>query len=162
MSLLKNLNKFFQSLSQIHFIIIMSLLSNLIMALLTPVSIMYEKYIGPIGNPSSKIHNFSIYVFLILILSPILETLIFQVGTIKILRHINKCKNNNVIIIFISAIFFGISHRYSLFYMFATFILGLLFSYSFIIYERKSQSAFFTVFWIHSFRNFIALLTSIL
>ncbi|GAA0695334.1 CPBP family glutamic-type intramembrane protease [Clostridium cadaveris] len=90
------------------------------------------------------------------IIAPLLETFLFQYGAIKILRKINILKNNNLIIILISALIFGLQHCYSLSYIIHTTILGIFLSYAFVVYETKKVSPFWVVCIIHSLRNFIS------
>lgn len=85
-----------------------------------------------------------------------METLIFQYAIIKILRKINILKNCDLIIILISSVIFGLAHSYSLSYIIYATIIGVFLAYSFVIYEKKEVSSFWTVCAIHSLRNFTA------
>ncbi|WP_411683022.1 type II CAAX prenyl endopeptidase Rce1 family protein [Clostridium thailandense] len=93
-------------------------------------------------------------------LSPILETAIFQYAIIEFLSSISILREKNILIIIISAILFGLSHSYSYVYVFYGFIMGLLLSYSYLTYKNKSFSAFWVVFLIHCIKNIISIVLS--
>lgn len=153
--LLTKLHTYLKNLSTIKFIAMIVLFTYLIFIPLIPLFYLGEKYIGPMGGTdlgSSLLANFVSGS----ILAPILETLIFQYGSIEILNLIPYFKGKNVIITIISALLFGIAHSYSLLYIFFGFTIGLLLAYSYIVYKKKNFSAFWVVFWIHCIRNTIS------
>lgn len=162
----KNFNKlhnYLKNLSTIKFIVIIVLFTYLIFIPLIPLFYLGEKYIGQMGGPKS-IEKDSLFTTIIVtsIVVPILETLIYQYGIIEILNSIKYFKGKNVIIAIISALLFGISHNYSLLYIFFGFSIGLVLAYSYIVYKQKDFSAFWVVVWIHCIRNFIATLLNYL
>lgn len=91
-------------------------------------------------------------------LAPILETFIFQFSVIKITRvFIKKAKWGLYISVPISALLFGLSHCYSIVYMFATFLTGLIYALAFYIAQyRRDFSAFIIVAAFHSLWNIFA------
>lgn len=155
--LFKSIHNYLQELSTIKFIVTMVLLTYLAIIPFIPLFSLYEKYIGKMGEPINivtatllwKIINGSI-------LTPILETFIFQYTIIEILSSIKILKEKNIVIVMVSAVLFGISHPYSYLYIFYAFIIGLLLAYSYLIYKKKKFSAFWVVFWIHCIRNTIS------
>lgn len=160
---LYKLHNYLKKLPTIKFIVMIVLFTYLIFMPLIPLFYLGEKYIGLMGG-ATTITRSSLLVegIGVTIVAPILETLIFQYGVIEILNHISYFKKKNLVIGIISAILFGVVHSYSVLYMFFGFIIGLLLAYSYILYKRKSFSAFWVVFWIHCIRNSISFLLSLI
>ncbi len=99
------------------------------------------------------------FFFLVVIMTPIVETLLFQTLIIRGLSFIAqeikiKC---NFIIISISAVAFAISHFYNLRYFLQTIPLGYVFAICFVLALKRNQkiNASLTVIVIHSLHNFI-------
>ena len=86
------------------------------------------------------LNNKSIPVKFILtvIVTPIIETLIYQYAIIEIVFRILK-SNKTTIAILLSSVIFGLSHFYSITYITATFILGLLFSCVYVIARKRND-----------------------
>ncbi|NFP92699.1 CPBP family glutamic-type intramembrane protease [Clostridium sporogenes] len=146
------INKFLKNLTYFKFILIITLCTVATSAILGVID--YFFYIEPSANLVVSESNFISEFILVIIIAPLIETLIFQYSIIKFLRNFNILKNNNIIIILISSILFGLSHPYSLTYIINTTILGIFLSYSFVIYENKNESPFWVVCAIHSLKNF--------
>lgn len=86
------------------------------------------------------------------IIAPILETFLYQFLIINYL-----VKQKKIIAIYVSAVFFGISHYYSILYIVSTFFLGLCFAFVFVVSKRrKDVSPFWFVTLIHGIINAIA------
>ncbi|MBV7275641.1 CPBP family intramembrane metalloprotease [Clostridium sp. PL3] len=161
MRVFKGINNYLQELSTIKFIITMVVLMHLIITPFIPLFYLYQKYVGPIGGPFSiNTPTLTAKIILGSILSPILETAIFQYAIIEFLSSISILREKNILIIIISAILFGISHSYSYIYVFYGFIMGLLLAYSYLTYKNKSFSAFWVVFLIHCIKNIISIILS--
>jgi len=86
------------------------------------------------------LNNKSIPVKFILtvIVTPIIETLIYQYAIIEIVFRILK-SNKTTIAILLSSVIFGLSHFYNITYITATFILGLLFSCVYVIARKRND-----------------------
>jgi len=97
------------------------------------------------------------YIFILTVLvAPVLETLIFQYGIIELLFRL-KNKNKILYAILASAIVFGLSHYYNIFYVLNSFILGLAFATFYIIAKiRKDINPLYLLFSIHSLINLVA------
>lgn len=156
-------HNYLENLSRVKFIFMIVLFTYLVFMPLILLFYLGEKYIGLMGG-ATNITRSSLLVegIGVTIVAPILETLIFQYGVIEILNHISYFKGKNLVIAIISAILFGVVHSYSVLYMFFGFIIGLLLAYSYILYKKKSFSAFWVVFWIHCIRNSISFLLSLI
>ncbi|EPY2285022.1 CPBP family glutamic-type intramembrane protease [Clostridium sporogenes] len=97
------------------------------------------------------------------IIAPLWETLIYQMGVIKLFSLNKKIKNNKLILIIISSIFFGLAHvGYSILYFFYGFMIGITLAYSFIVYEEKENSGFWVTAIIHSLMNLTTFVIHIL
>ncbi|MCB2361671.1 type II CAAX prenyl endopeptidase Rce1 family protein [Clostridium estertheticum] len=152
MKFIKKSDEFLKNLSTLKFIITIAFCTFLVsLAFGCLVSILN----APISDTDVAISNSSlIEAFIVaVIIAPLIETLIFQYAIIKYLRKLNILKNRNLIIILISAILFGLAHTYNLQYVIHTFFIGILLAYSFVVYEKKESSPFWTVCAIHSLRN---------
>ena len=93
--------------------------------------------------------------FIFVILVPIIETLIFQFAIIRLLRV--KTRLSSGMIIFISALAFGLVHYYSIPYIVLSFATGLIFAYAYLIYLDLKKDAFIVVTVIHGLNNASAL-----
>ncbi|WP_428657428.1 CPBP family glutamic-type intramembrane protease [Runella sp.] len=102
------------------------------------------------GADFSKLNTTEIFVITVII-APIIETLVFQYGAIKISRKIVK---NIHFQAFISASLFAISHCYNFLYAMNILAAGLVFGYAFIISEQRKYYPFWIIFFIHSLYNF--------
>ena len=91
--------------------------------------------------------------FLVVIIAPFIETLIFQYTIISF--FLNKWPRAVLFTIVFSAIIFGLSHFYSQVYILKTFISGLLFGTLYIVVNAKNSSPIIAVTLAHSIYNFI-------
>nr|WP_244525460.1 CPBP family glutamic-type intramembrane protease [Bacillus sp. 166amftsu] len=113
------------------------------------------------ANPSIN-ESIIEHIFLVLIIAPFLETILFQKILFFILQITPYISERNILIILISSIIFGLNHQFDITYIIAATLMGLVFNYSYFIYQQKnyndsqSMSAFWIVFWIHELHNAIA------
>lgn len=157
---IKNINDKMLNLSKPKFIFTILLLNFIISVLFIPIEIFYEIYVGSMGGPDIK--NLKILFISGVIIAPLEETLIYQMGVIKLFSLNKKIKNNKLILIIISAIFFGLAHAgYSILYFFYTFIIGITLAYSFIVYEEKEKSGYWVTAMIHSLMNLTTFMINI-
>ncbi|ENK0838693.1 CPBP family intramembrane metalloprotease [Clostridium botulinum] len=153
---IKKINDKMYNLSKPKFIIIILVLYLIISITFIPIQILYEKYVGPIGGPTGY-SNLKLVFIDHMIISPLFETLLFQMGIIKLFSLSEKIKNNKLLLVIISAFPFGLVHGiYSTLYIFCAFSLGILLAYSFIVYEDKEGHGFWVTAIIHSLMNLIA------
>jgi membrane protease YdiL (CAAX protease family) len=101
----------------------------------------------------------------VVILAPLLESLLFQfiiIEAIILIFSYLKIKQDEVVAVIISSIFFSLTHTYSHFYLFISFIGGLILG-SFYIFakNKKGMNGFLTVFIVHSFSNLITFLINL-
>ena len=89
----KKINNYFTELSTFKFIVAIVLVSYLAIVPFTPFFYLYEKYIGKMGGADNiKASSMLIQIIFASIITPILETLIFQYGAIEILSSIKIFK----------------------------------------------------------------------
>ena len=112
-------------------------------------------------NPISQ-DPIGVKVFLGIILSPIIETFIFQHLILQFCRKIfDDYPSNYIFPIFFSALAFSLGHIFSFYYMIDTFIMGSYFAFCYLfIYDRfTSKTKSFIVVWvIHLVLNTFAIL----
>ncbi len=108
------------------------------------------------SNGSERISK-EFYPFIAIFISPLVETLVFQALPHKLYRKYYP--NKYFVYLFVSALFFGVVHRYSIYYMIATYVSGvfLLFYYD-IAYQRK-ENAVVVLSIIHGLINALAVLS---
>ena len=99
---------------------------------------------------------FTYRIFAACIIAPLWETMFYQVIPIHVFTEAIIKKRN--IAIFLSALFFGIVHYFSLVYIAFTFAIGLLFAWAYLnYYERYGfNRAFWAITIVHALRNAIA------
>ncbi|EJO5349297.1 CPBP family intramembrane metalloprotease [Clostridium botulinum] len=150
---IEKINDKMYNLSKPKFICTIVILSFIISVIFIPITIIYEKYMGTMGGPEIK--NLTTLFISIAIIGPLWETLIYQMSIIKLFSLNKKIKNKKLLLIIISAIFFGAAHFYSILYIFYGFTMGLLLAYSYIVYEDKENSGYWVTAIIHSLINLI-------
>lgn len=134
------------------------LLLKLLIGMLTP-NLSNEGVNSSIAEGAS----ISIYVVVVMIITPLLETLVFQVMPIEISNRITiKCTGKPCVLfsITISALLFAIEHRFSIEYMCFAFVLGLylafFYSFSFRVYGKNRIKGFAMTALLHFIFNIIA------
>ena len=105
--------------------------------------------------------DLSIQVLLIIFLGPLIETLLFQYGIIKLLRWIISDTDKNFYpAVLLSAVAFGLGHNYNIYYVLFGFLSGLMLAIAFYVAIYRKEPAFLTIFLIHSIWNSIAFITN--
>lgn len=104
------------------------------------------------SNVSADMKAFIAFVMI----SPVVETLIFQSVLVGFVR--NKIKNKDPYIVVMSAVLFGFWHYYNIFYMAVTAVVGFVFSWVYLCSLKSRLPAFFIVFSSHLLTNFILFL----
>jgi len=94
------------------------------------------------------------------LVAPIMETAIYQVFIIKVSRHIfSKFLNSDYTIpILLSAICFGLSHPYDVYYEIMAFMSGIILAFAYCILLLRKESSFWIVALIHSLVNLTAII----
>ena len=82
---------------------------------------------------SKEVNGFIPLFIIPVIISPIFETFLAQSLPYKLLKKMKYINERDYLILLISAIFFGLIHFYSLFYIFYAFLLGLVLMYGYMV-----------------------------
>lgn len=113
-------------------------------------------------NPITE-SNLTAQIFLGIILSPIVETYIFQHLILGNSRKVfDTYPQNYVFPIFLSAIAFAVMHLFSIYYLLDGFLIGSYFAFIYLFVLDKFDSKFkaFVVVWlVHLVLNSIAILS---
>lgn len=113
---------------------------------------------NPISNDSTNTK-----ILLGLILSPILETFLFQQSILLFTRKLfDNFPYNYIIPISFSSFLFGIMHSFSIYYIIDGIIIGIWFAFTYLYTLDKFNSlvkAFISAWLCHLFLNSIAILT---
>ena len=114
-----------------------------------------EKEIGGLDSKKDGILYLS---FIVLFVSPIIETIVTQQIPILLSQRIIK-SNPNLIGIILSTIIFSVQHfGYSIWYVIEVIPAGLILANTFIIFQKRKESSFWMTSFVHSSRNLIALI----
>ena len=99
-----------------------------------------------------------VYAFITgIIISPVVETLIFQWFIYKVFKRFKFFRNQVRYIILVSAFLFGMAHFYHLYYMIGTFFSGIIYMSVYISKVSNKKLAYWLAVLTHSLSNAIAL-----
>ena len=155
---IKNLNAFLANANRLYFIFSISGLLYLTFLLTNLLSYNLEKYclikdIVLIQSPNINNYNNVVLFSIAIIVAPLIETLLFQSLPYFLLKDIPLLERKKIILILISALFFGITHFYSLFYVMYAFLLGIILMYGYVIRFKNDNKTFFLICVSHAFLN---------
>jgi hypothetical protein len=98
--------------------------------------------------------NSIVFIFITpIILAPIIETFLGQSLPYYLLKKLGYMNGRNYLVITASALFFGILHFYSLFYIIYAFLLGLVLSYGYVVRIKSDKNAFLLIAVCHALLN---------
>lgn len=119
------------------------------------ISILYNKILifYNLNYKANPIPFDSLYeeIFLIILVAPVFETLLYQFLPSYIFRNKNK-----IITIFVSSILFGLSHWYSFLNFIFGMLIGTLFIISYILIDIRKVNPLITICLAHMFYNISA------
>ncbi|WP_454052932.1 CPBP family intramembrane glutamic endopeptidase [Clostridium sp. Marseille-Q7071] len=161
MNILKKLHNFFNKLHVMVFIFLMTTIVYIL-------NILFAGIFLKIANMNPRIsygiiENISIISLISpIFIAPWIETVIFQ-GFILYLLSNTKNLNRPVIKILVSALSFGLLHLiYNPFYAISAFVAGIIFAYSYLLYEKKNNHPIIVTSIIHAANNALALFLPII
>lgn len=159
MKYLLKTHNYLKNLSTFKFIIAIVILMRVSLLFFRPITYILLSFAkNPEAGPSIY-SSFNIFEAIdTCILAPFWETLKYQAFIIYVLQEIKIIKNNNIVIILISAILFGSMHYYNVAYIFTASIAGIFLAYSYVVYKDKDQHPIWVVTIIHALNNSIATL----
>jgi hypothetical protein len=97
-----------------------------------------------------------------IIVAPILETWLCQTLPYTLLNKVKFLKERSYLILLISAVFFGLNHFYSLFYMIYGFLVGLIFMYGYMIRIKTDNKTYYLIVISHLLVNLVATIRNLL
>ena len=155
---IKNLNAFLAKANRLYFVFSISGLLYLTFIITNLLAYNLEKYclikdIVLIQSPNINNYNNVVLFFIAVIVAPLIETLLFQSLPYFLLKDIPLLERKKIILILISALFFGITHFYSLFYVVYAFQLGIILMYGYVIRVKNDNKTFFLICVSHAFLN---------
>ena len=87
------------------------------------------------------------------LLAPIFETFLNQYLPYYLLNKVKYLNERSYLVLLISALFFGLTHFYSLFYIIYAFLLGLILMYGYMIRITTDRKTFYLIAICHSLVN---------
>lgn len=160
MKIFKKINNFFDKLNMSSFILIMTIITYALNILLAYI-VLKTTNIRP--KDSYDVVKISLLGLLSpIIIAPWIETVLFQ-GLIFYILSTTKNLNRPVIKVFVSALCFGLAHIiYSPYYATIAFFIGIIFAYSYLLYEKKNSNPIKVTALIHAGNNAIAIFLPII
>jgi hypothetical protein len=150
---LQKINSRLQNFSRIIFLIILtSVLYFVAFCFNFVLSFIKDKDIIWI-DLSNKENSITFLFILPIILAPIFETFLGQYLPYYLLNKVKYLNERSYLILLASALFFGLLHFYSLFYIIYAFMLGLIFMYGYMIRIKTDKKAFILIAISHSILN---------
>ncbi|MCB2291452.1 CPBP family intramembrane metalloprotease [Clostridium sp. CS001] len=159
MKRLIKLHNYLYKLPRIKFILLMPIITFFFNRfLMVPIFLITQK-LGHYNISGPSQDNILIDILFILIISPFIETLLFQKLIIdECIKTFSQNKYKYYISIFISSVCFGFLHvMYGILYSLSGFLTGLFLSYSYTVYKTKNNKPILTTSLIHSALNMIGL-----
>ncbi|MEI6050456.1 MAG: CPBP family glutamic-type intramembrane protease [Bacteroidota bacterium] len=80
-----------------------------------------------------------------LIFAPLFETLLNQTLPYYLLNKVKYLNERSYLILLSSALFFGLEHFYSLFYILYGFLMGLVFMYGYMVRIKSDKKTFYLI-----------------
>jgi hypothetical protein len=105
-----------------------------------------------LGGPGWGKNDLVKIIVLGCILAPLLETAVNQWACIRLLK---KLRLPTGIAVVISAAFFGLSHSYSILYIYMTFFMGVVLGSVFAIEDTRGGHPFLATLAVHALRNWV-------
>lgn len=158
---IKKIFKYLENLNNLKFIILLTIISFVSKIIFSSFSLLifsiFKKQDLALLQISDQGDYTGIAAIIIGgIIGPILETILNQWIPITILSKFIK---NNYLVIILTSIIFALSHYPNIAFYLPSFILGVIFSWAWIIKHKKStKESFLVVTAIHSLHNLFSLL----
>ncbi len=136
------------------------ILTAVLMVLLTILGLPEEfgliKDIEYATPPISALNENPVFtIIMAVIYAPLIETLLFQMLPWFILSKSKLVRRHRIIAVVASALIFGVLHYYSVFYMIATFMIGMVFMWAYIV--KNGKNPYWNVVLLHAVWNALAI-----
>lgn len=100
----------------------------------------------------------NVFILFAVLLSPIIETFIFQWLVYEQLTAFSFFRKRIYLIVLISGGIFGLAHNFSVEYQLVTFVIGCHLCFMYYYFKTYSKWPFFAVFIVHAIRNLISVI----
>ena len=154
MHYIQTINSKFRNSNRIVFILLLTsalLLTSSCSSFI--LSLIEYKNIIWFDPPSPKNHNIVILVIEGVFIVPIIETFVYQTLPYYFLNKVNFLKTKAYLILIISALFFGVTHCYDLFYIIYGFFGGLVLMYGYMVRIKNDKNTFYLIAVTHGLFN---------
>jgi uncharacterized protein len=135
--------------------VIVAIIFNYLFGLIVEKDIIWLRF------PSEE-KNILLRIIAGIIIAPLLETILFQTLPYVLLNKVRYFSGRDNLIIIISAVFFGLNHFYSLFYIIYAILIGLIFTYFYVVRIKDDKKTFYLIALCHSLFNLIGILISVI
>ena len=102
--------------------------------------------------PDWKEGKILFFIFAVIV-APVFETWFCQYLPYFLLNKVKYLKERSYLILLISALFFGLNHFYSLFYIIYGILMGVVLMYGYMIKIKSDKKTFVLIATCHSFLN---------
>lgn len=141
---------FFLKINRIIFLSVSSVITTILSLIISYLLFIIHPNENDIGFTSEKI---TVEIIVSILIAPVIETAFFFTSIFLIIKYLKK---NMLYFVIISSILFGLSHYYSVDYIFYSSFIGIILSIFYIISEKRKQgNGFLDIVIIHSFYNLI-------
>jgi hypothetical protein len=149
------------SISRVNFIIVLTLSLLFLNIVLNQVYYLFEEK-DIIWGRTYPLDQKIFQIIISVLVAPFFETWTAQSLPYKLLNKITFFNKRNYLIILISAVFFGLNHFHSLFYMIYGFILGIVIMYAYMTRIKADTKTFYLIVITHGLFNLIVFLKSLI
>ncbi len=147
---MKRLSSFYYTLNPVSFILVNFLLIFPLVTVPFVLMVYIFNWEDIINNPYKG--DFSVSMFIIaVVIAPLMETLIFQYGIIKIFTYLNP--KTKYIAVFISAVLFALSHWFSWVYILFAFMFGIFLGFLYLTSEKRGFKPYWIIAAVHCLYN---------
>jgi uncharacterized protein len=147
--------------SRVNFVVILTLSLIFLNLVLNQVyNLIEEKDI--IWGRTYPLNQKYFQIIISVLVAPFFETWTAQSLPYKLLNKLTFFKKRNYLILLISAVFFGLNHYYSLYYMIYGFILGIVIMYAYMSRIKTDKKTFYLIVITHGLFNLIVFLKSLM
>lgn len=150
---LHKLNASLKKTNRITFVLVVTMVSFIVGFILSRVFGYFRESDITLLNFPDQEESMVMLFFSTVILTPLIETFLNQFLPYHLLKKIKYLSERNYLILLISALFFGILHMYSLFYIIFGFLLGIVFMYGYMVRIKSDNKTFYLIAVTHSLFN---------
>lgn len=157
----KNFNRLSERLARLHAVAFVYLIWLMTYAVLLPLVLLDSVVVSDALHQSGGPTNLPMFgmvgrLLVASVLTPVVETAIFQWLPIRLLR--TWLKLPSALAVIASAALFGAAHTYSVGYVVYTFAIGLVLAYGFVLRDHPGGRPYLLICIVHALRNAVSAL----